>query len=85
MHEVQAVATRLKPILFRSFCSPAASRLSVTTCEPGPATSFTHGLALRPCLTALRAISPAPQHYVGVRGIGAGGDCRDHHVAMARS
>ena len=38
---------------------------------------------LRPFATALRASRPGADHHARVRGVGAGGDRRDHHVAVA--
>src|SRR5271169_1583668 len=60
MQVVQPKPTRLNPILSRSFCNPAFSRYSATTCEPGASEVFTHGLAVKPLAAALRANRPAP-------------------------
>ncbi len=40
--------------------SPARSRYSVTTFEPGASDVFTHGFTVSPRCTALRARIPAP-------------------------
>src|SRR5664279_2460039 len=60
MHVVHPKPTRLKPTLSRSFCRPAFSRYSATTCEPGASDVFTQGLAVSPLAAALRASRPAP-------------------------
>src|ERR1700691_5862482 len=59
MQVVQPKPTRLKPSLSRSCCNPDLARYSPTTCDPGASDVFTHGLAVRPFATALRASSPA--------------------------
>src|ERR1700751_2989056 len=60
MQVVQPNATRLKPSLSRSACSPALFRYSATTCEPGASEVLTQGLTVNPLAAALRASSPAP-------------------------
>ena len=62
--------------------SPARSRYSVTTFEPGASEVFTHGLAVRPFATALRASSPAPSMTDGFEVFVQLGDRRDHDVAV---
>src|SRR5579864_6603317 len=59
MQVVQPYPTRLKPSASRSAVSPALSRYSVTTCEPGASDVFTHGFGVRPFARALRATRPA--------------------------
>src|SRR6185312_13503838 len=65
MQVVQPKPTRLKPSPSRSFCNPDLSRYSATTCEPGASEVFTHGLTVRPFLSALRANSAAPIMTLG--------------------
>src|ERR1039458_6628751 len=60
MQVVQPYPTRLKPSSSSGPVNPARSRYSVTTFDPGASDVFTHGLALRPFRTALRARIPAP-------------------------
>src|SRR2546421_1747943 len=60
MHVVQPYPTRLNPSSSRYSVSPARSRYSVTTFEPGASEVFTQGLTLSPFCTALRARIPAP-------------------------
>ncbi len=60
MHVVQPYPTRLKPSLSRYGVSPALSRYSVTTFDPGARLVFTHGLTCRPRSTAFFATNPAP-------------------------
>src|SRR5215470_12285885 len=59
MHVVQPYPTRLKPSSLSGSVSPARSRYSVTTLEPGASDVLTHGAALSPRATALRASNPA--------------------------
>src|ERR1700720_4745101 len=65
MHVVQPNATRLKPSLSRSVCSPDLFRYSATTCEPGASEVLTQGLTVNPRADALRANSPAPIMTLG--------------------
>src|SRR5262245_16477012 len=65
MQVVHPNPTRLKPNPSRSFCRPDFSRYSATTCEPGASEVFTHGFAVRPFLSALRANRPAPIMTLG--------------------
>src|SRR5258708_8605146 len=65
MQVVQPNATRLKPSLSRSVCSPDLFRYSATTCEPGASEVLTHGLTVKPLATALRASSRAPTITLG--------------------
>src|SRR3954453_15615898 len=60
MHEPQPKPTRLKPSASSSFCKPAFSKYSATTCEPGASEVFTQGLGFKPLARALRARRPAP-------------------------
>ena len=60
MQVVQPNPTRLKPSWSRQPCSPAFSKYSSTTWDPGASEVFTHGFERSPFLTALRARSPAP-------------------------
>src|SRR5256885_10399376 len=60
MHVVQPYPTRLNPSASRYSVSPARSRYSVTTFEPGASEVFTHGWTSSPRWAALRASTPAP-------------------------
>src|SRR5205814_7124166 len=60
MHVVQPYPTRSKPSWLRYVDSPAASRYSVTTLDPGARLLFTHGLRVSPRSMAFFATSPAP-------------------------
>src|SRR5579875_1404053 len=51
---------RLNPSSSRYSVSPARSRYSLTTLDPGASDVLTHGLTLSPRCTAFRASSPAP-------------------------
>ena len=82
MQVVQPKPTRLKPTLSRSSCRPELERYSATTWLPGASEVFTHGLAFRPLAAALRANRPAADQHARIGRIGAGGDGRDHDVAM---
>src|SRR6266849_219829 len=66
MQVVQPNATRLKPSLSRSVCSPDLFRYSATTCEPGASEVLTQGLTVKPLAAALRARSPAPIMTLGL-------------------
>ena len=50
----------MKRSVSRYSVSPARSRYSVTTLEPGASEVFTHGWTSSPRWTALRASTPAP-------------------------
>src|SRR5213079_994308 len=60
MHVVQPYPTRLNWSCSRYSVSPALSRYSVTTFDPGARLVFTHGLRSRPRSIAFLASSPAP-------------------------
>src|SRR5579863_9442925 len=60
IHVVQPYPTRLKFSASRYGVSPALSRYSVTTFDPGARLVFTQGLLLSPFSTAFLASSPAP-------------------------
>jgi hypothetical protein len=60
MQVVQSKPTRSKPSRESGSISPARSRYSVTTFEPGASEVFTHGLRPSPAATAFLASSPAP-------------------------
>src|ERR1700733_7769418 len=60
IHVVQPYPTRLKCSASRYCVSPALSRYSVTTFEPGARLVLTQGLDLSPFSTAFFARSPAP-------------------------
>ena len=60
MQVVQPYPTRWKPSCSSGSVSPARSRYSVTTFEPGASEVLTHGFERRPRATALRARMPAP-------------------------
>src|SRR5579883_3211299 len=66
MQVVHPKATRLKPSLSRSSCSPDLSRYSETTCDPGASEVLTHGLVVSLLETALRASRPAPIMTLGL-------------------
>src|SRR5205807_9602331 len=66
MHVVQPYPTRLNPSASRYSVSPARSRYSVTTFEPGASEVFTHGWTSSPRWTALRASTPAPSITEGL-------------------
>src|ERR1700688_5041081 len=65
MQVVQPNATRLKPSLSRSACSPDLLRYSATTCDPGASEVLTQGLTVNPLAAALRASRPAPIMTLG--------------------
>src|SRR5258706_3306751 len=60
MHVVQPYPTRSNPSVLRYGDSPAASRYSVTTFEPGARLLLTHGFRINPRSTAFLATRPAP-------------------------
>ena len=66
MQVVHPYPTRLKPSSSRGCVSPARSRYSVTTFDPGASEVLTHGLERRPRSTALRARIPAPSMTEGL-------------------
>src|SRR6476469_4187163 len=66
MHVVQPYPTRLKPSCSRGSVSPARSRYSVPTLDPGASDVFTHGWLISPRAAALRASSPAPSMTDGL-------------------
>ncbi len=65
MHVVHPNPTSEKPSLSRYGVSPAASRYSVTTREPGASDVLTHGLVSRPASTAFFASRPAASITAG--------------------
>src|ERR1700751_3848968 len=60
MQVVQPYPTRWKPSASRYSVSPARSRYSVTTLDPGASDVLTHGLTVKPVWKAFRARIPAP-------------------------
>ena len=83
MQVVQPKPTRLKPSASRSPCRPAFLKYSSTICEPGASEVFTHGLDFRPFCDRVAGEKAGADHHARVRGVGAGGDRGDHHVAVA--
>src|SRR5213075_1351985 len=59
MHVVQPYPTRWNRSFSSGLMSPACSRYSVTTFDPGAKLVLTHGLVFRPSSTAFLAINPA--------------------------
>ena len=66
MQVAQPYPTTWKPSASRSSISPACSRYSVTTRDPGASEVFTQGCTFRPRSWALRATSPAPSITPGL-------------------
>src|SRR5204863_3487254 len=66
MHVVQPYPTRCNRSFSSGLISPACSRYSVTTFDPGAKPVLTHGLVFRLSSTALFAINPAPTHTDGL-------------------
>ena len=78
--EADQVEAELVEILLQA---GLARDIPPTTCEPGTSEVFTQGLAARPLAAALRAKQAGADHHVRIGRVGAGGDRRDHHVAVA--
>ena len=84
MQVVQPYPTRLKPSASKSLFD---AQLAPDTQSPlsslGASEVFTHGLALQPqCIAAFFATKPAAIITYGFAGVGAAGDCGNHHIAM---
>ena len=78
-----AVADEVEAELVEIGLQPVFSRYSVTTREPGASEVFTDGLHCQAAFNGLLRQQAGGQHDARVGGVGAGGDRRDHHVAMS--